>query len=130
MTDSLSHTKSHPTQGRVCVHNHHQILALKKYQSFPFIDSSNSILCSIKAYSHIFPATLSLASQPHQNQICTVDLATAELTTSDPKLLYYLLFVRENSLLEWLYTIFVFSVLVREIFSLFLHVTLSRRKNN
>ena len=30
---------------------------LKKSQTFPFIDSSTSILCSIKANNHIFPAT-------------------------------------------------------------------------
>ena len=56
VTDFLLHTKSQPTQSRFCVHNHHQ--TLKKSQTFPFIDSSTSILCSIKANNYIFPTIL------------------------------------------------------------------------
>ena len=55
----LSHQKVSQTKAEfvfiIIVIKDHQ--TLKKSQTFPFIDSSTSILCSIKANNHIFPAT-------------------------------------------------------------------------
>ena len=65
VTDSLSHTKSQPTQSRICVHNHHRRLSnTQKVSNSPFIDSSTSIRCSIKANNHIFP-TISTPPKPN-----------------------------------------------------------------
>ena len=65
VTDSLSHTKSQPTQSRICVHNHHRRSSnTQKVSNSPFIDSSTSIMCSIKANNHIFP-TISTPPKPN-----------------------------------------------------------------
>ena len=78
---SLSHTKTQPTQSRVCVHNHHQRSSnTQKVSNFPFhwFIYLHSMLNKSKIITS-FPPHLSPSSQPHQNQICIVDLAMAEL---------------------------------------------------
>ena len=78
---SLSHTKTQPTQSRVCVHNHHQRSSnTQKVSNFPFhwFIYLHSMLNKSKIIAS-FPPHLSPSSQPHQNQICIVDLAMAEL---------------------------------------------------